>query len=675
MKIYRDISQLPSFNNSVLTIGSFDGVHRGHQRLLSRVQEYARQIDGISVIITFHPHPRKIIYPRDQSLKVLTTLDEKIELFRKYGVQHCVIVPFTVEFSQMPPREYVENFLIAKFNPRYIIIGYDHRFGLNRSGDMNLLKSYEKNGELEIIEIDKQTVDEIVVSSTKIRNALLAGDISLANRLMNHHYRLSGKIVHGQKIGNTLGYPTANIQLEEKEKLVPKVGVYSCFVEVEGVKYQGMLYIGDRPVLKHHNHQVIELHIFDFDEFIYNQNVTVELVTFIRPEQSFQDLDKLQIQLAEDETTTRIQLENYQESFSEIGEDVLAVVILNYNGKEHLKTFLPSVINYTPKDYVIYVIDNGSTDESISFIKNHFPSVKLVSLRKNLGFAGGYNEGLRQIDATYYLLLNSDIMVTANWINPLIHALDSQPDVAIVQPKILSYHEKDRFEYAGGAGGWMDITGYPFCMGRILNEVEVDQGQYDNSTSLFWASGAAFLIRANIYNELQGFDADYFAHHEEIDLCWRIKRSGYNILSIPQSVVYHLGGGTLEYSSPQKVYLNFRNNLLTILKNESKSKLIWLLPVRFCLDLLAAFHYVFKGSFTNMWQVFRAYGHFIVAIPKTIRKRKRYNLLIRSMAISDHPNTEGFYRGSILWDHYIKGSRSFHQLDTSFKQVQYESQN
>ena len=662
MKIYRDLASLPALNNTVITIGSFDGVHRGHQRLIRQVKRLAKAIGGESVIITFHPHPRKIVYPQDKELEILTTLEEKILLIEAFGVDHLVIIPFTVEFSQLHPREYIEKFLIGTFHPRYIVIGYDHRFGLNREGNITLLKEYEEEGTCEIIEIDKQAVEEIVISSTKIRNALNNGQVELANRLLHHHYLLSGTIVHGEKIGTTIGYPTANIQLLEREKLIPRDGVYAAKVTVDEVTYDAMLYIGRRPVLKGQSKRVIEAHIFDFNEVIYGLPIRVEVIKHIRDEMSFDQIDDLKIQLMEDEIETRKFLAGYVSPYDAIHQDQTAVVILNYNGLQHLREFLPSVVSHTASHIPIYIIDNSSSDDSLAWVQNRYPYLQVIKLNKNYGFAEGYNRGLAQVDARYYILLNSDVEVSPYWATKLIEVMDNQPEVVAVQPKILSYRNKTEFEYAGAAGGWMDATCYPFCMGRFLNEIERDEQQYNTRTELAWASGAAMAIRADIYHNLGGFDGDYFAHHEEIDLCWRIRRAGFSIVSAPNIPVYHLGGGTLGYQSPRKVYLNFRNNLATCFKNKPWLQLLWIFPVRLILDFAAAAHYLTQKRFDFALQVFHAYGSFIIRLPKWLEKRKQYNRKINQYR-PINPK-EGFYRGSIIWDYYVRGLRSFTQINT-----------
>ncbi|MNF50287.1 N-acetylglucosaminyl-diphospho-decaprenol L-rhamnosyltransferase [compost metagenome] len=269
----------------------------------------------------------------------------------------------------------------------------------------------------------------------------------------------------------------------------------------------------------------------------------------------------------------------------------LAVVILNWNGIKLLEQFLPSVVKYSPES-TVYIADNASTDDSISYIRTFFPSVKIVKNDSNLGFAGGYNEALQHIDADIYALVNSDIEVTENWLQPIIKTFESEPKTAIIQPKILDYKNKEYFEYAGAAGGFIDQYGYPFCRGRLFDTLEKDYGQYDDNCEIFWASGACFFIRAAVYNELEGFDGGFFAHQEEIDLCWRAFNKGYKIKYNSESVVYHVGGATLQQGHPKKTFLNFRNSLLMLTKNLPKDKLYWILFCRMILDGIAGLQFL-----------------------------------------------------------------------------------
>jgi GT2 family glycosyltransferase len=299
----------------------------------------------------------------------------------------------------------------------------------------------------------------------------------------------------------------------------------------------------------------------------------------------------------------------------------LAIVILNWNGKSWLEKFLPSVISHS-KNAEIYVIDNFSTDDSISFIKAQFPTVKIVQNNKNYGFAGGYNEGLQSIDAEFYCLLNSDVEVTENWIEPVLNLFKKDPQIAAIQPKILSFTHKNYFEFAGAGGGLIDNLGYPYCRGRVFDDVEEDKGQYNDETEIFWASGCCLFIRSKYFWEQNGFDDRFFAHQEEIDLCWRLKNSGKKIFYTGKSRVYHVGGGTLNKQSSQKTFLNIRNNLSMMLKNLPFPNLVWVLFLRMILDGAAAFYFAYKNGLSHLWAVLRGHFGFYSHVPGTLKLRQ-----------------------------------------------------
>lgn len=300
MKVYSGIRNLPAFNNAIVTIGTFDGVHLAHQRLISKINELAQENNGESVILTFDPHPRKILNPNDARLKNLTTLDEKISLLAHFGVQHLVVAEFSTSFSQLLPEEYVSDFLIKNFNPKIIVIGYNHRFGRNRSGDVELLRKLSKPFHYDVELITKQMIDEIDISSTHIREALLRGDIKASNHMLGHSYRFSGKVVEGDKRGNTIGFPTANIKLSDEDKILPMDGVYavSAWLHQSEIR-SGMMNIGFRPTVDGLNHK-IEVHLFDFDQNIYGESLTVEPVALLRREQNFKSVEELVQQLKKD---------------------------------------------------------------------------------------------------------------------------------------------------------------------------------------------------------------------------------------------------------------------------------------------------------------------------------------------------------------------------------------
>ncbi|WBV57758.1 glycosyltransferase family 2 protein [Chryseobacterium daecheongense] len=323
----------------------------------------------------------------------------------------------------------------------------------------------------------------------------------------------------------------------------------------------------------------------------------------------------------------------------------LAVVILNWNGKEWLEKFLPAVVRFSA-DADIYVIDNLSTDNSIDYLKSQFPTVKIIYNDKNYGFAGGYNTGLKNIRADYYCLLNSDVEVTENWIAPVLDLFERDPEIVAIQPKVLSYQNKKYFEFAGAAGGLIDNLGYPYCRGRVFDDVEEDKGQYNDEVEIFWASGCCFFIRSKDFQEQNGFDERFFAHQEEIDLCWRLINTGKKIYYTGKSTVYHVGGGTLNKQSPQKTYLNIRNNLSMMLKNLPFPKLIWLIFFRLCLDSIAGIYFGLKNGFPHLWAVVRAHFSFYAQVPGTWKLRQKNQKNI-------------FYQSKwLIFKHFIGGKKS-----------------
>lgn len=328
-----------------------------------------------------------------------------------------------------------------------------------------------------------------------------------------------------------------------------------------------------------------------------------------------------------------------------------AIVILNWNGRRHLERFLGSVAEYTPAQAHIIVADNGSTDTSMQFLAEQYPQVRLLRLDRNYGFAEGYNRALKHIDADCYVLLNSDVEVTEGWLEPLVAMLENNPHVAAVAPKIRSYTTRGNFEYAGAAGGFIDILGYPFCRGRILSHVECDNGQYDTPREVFWASGAAFCCRADIFRQLGGFDSDFFAHMEEIDLCWRMQIAGYKVMVEPRSCVYHLGGGTMPNESPDKLYLNYRNNLAMIFKCAPAAQRLLAAVIRPMTDMLSAAIYVVKGDFRLAGATLRAYRDFLAWHGVLARKRREVRATRRT-------ESRQIYRGSIVL-RYMAGRKTF----------------
>lgn len=333
----------------------------------------------------------------------------------------------------------------------------------------------------------------------------------------------------------------------------------------------------------------------------------------------------------------------------------VAVVILNWNGKYFLEKFLPSVYNSTYPNIEFIIGDNASTDDSISFVNENFPQIRVIQNDENFGFAGGYNKILEQVDAPYYVLLNSDVEVTPSWIEPVIEMM-LREDFVAAQPKIRSFHKKESFEHAGAAGGYLDTYGYPFCRGRVLHSVELDKGQYDNEQEVFWATGAALFIKSDAWKQVQGFDADFFAHMEEIDLCWRLKKLGYRIGYCPQSTIYHVGGGTLNTSNPQKTYLNFRNSLVMLQKNLSFAMAVWAIFARLWLDLFALLHFLLKGKPKDAWAISRAHQYFFLNFFKNASKRKQNTA---------EYNKYGLYKKCIIWNYYVNKMQYFSDLPTN----------
>ncbi|MCA6449313.1 MAG: glycosyltransferase family 2 protein [Chitinophagaceae bacterium] len=331
----------------------------------------------------------------------------------------------------------------------------------------------------------------------------------------------------------------------------------------------------------------------------------------------------------------------------------VAVVILNYNGRQHLENFLPSVLASTYGNLRVVVADNASTDDSLVFLREAYPSVEVLTHPRNEGFAGGYNWALKRVTADYYVLLNSDVQVTPGWIEPLITLMEADARIAAAQPKLLSYREPELFEYAGAAGGWIDHLGYPFSRGRIFDVCETDTHQYDTAEPIFWASGAAMFVKAAVYHELGGLDDSFFAHQEEIDLCWRMQLAGYRIWSCPQSVVYHVGAGTLPRGG-RKVFLNFRNNLLMLCKNLPWQEKVWKLPFRIGLDALSAWKGLFTGDI-----------YFFTAIAKAhlaVMGRMVTGGVQKSDSRKPMRSLDGVYGGSVVWQYFIKQHTRFREI-------------
>jgi GT2 family glycosyltransferase len=336
----------------------------------------------------------------------------------------------------------------------------------------------------------------------------------------------------------------------------------------------------------------------------------------------------------------------------------IAIVILNWNGSSLLAKFLPSVMEHSQGENISVIIaDNGSTDDSIVLVEKQFPEASVIRLSENYGFARGYNEALRLVEADYFVILNSDVEVTPGWISPCIDRMEANKTIAAVQPKIRSYSDRNMFEYAGATGGFIDRYGYPFCRGRLLNVIEADLGQYDNATPIFWATGACMFVRAEVFKESGGFDPDFWAHMEEIDLCWRIKNRGYSVWYEPNSVVYHLGGGTLTYNSPKKIYLNFRNNLLMLLKNLPTGKVFKFLFLRMILDGIAAIKFLAGFNFYAFVAVVKAHIYFYSNLSKFAKKRKQ---LLPLVTCNRHAE---MYQHSLMLRFFIQNRKKFSEIN------------
>jgi GT2 family glycosyltransferase len=329
----------------------------------------------------------------------------------------------------------------------------------------------------------------------------------------------------------------------------------------------------------------------------------------------------------------------------------IAIVILNWNGQKLLEQFLPSVVNFSSEEAVIYIADNASTDSSIEYVKNKYPSIKIVQNTVNGGYAKGYNDALQFINADIYCLLNSDVEVTKNWLKPIIDVFKSEEKTAIIQPKLLDFKDKTKFEYAGAAGGYIDLFGYPYCRGRVFNFLETDEGQFNDTTNIFWASGACLFIRSEVYHQLKGFDEDYFAHQEEIDLCWRTQSNGYQVKYVGKSTVYHIGGATLQETNPHKTFLNFRNSLLNVAKNVPKKWFLFVFISRLILDGVAGLKFMFELRPIHTWAIIKAHFSFYKNFNKSLKKRKKLS------------KKQNYYRHiSVVWQYFVLGRKEFKNL-------------
>ena len=333
---------------------------------------------------------------------------------------------------------------------------------------------------------------------------------------------------------------------------------------------------------------------------------------------------------------------------------LVSIVILNWNGQKYLEQFLPFVMASTYSNFRVVVADNASTDDSIPFLQSYYPLIKILELRKNYGFARGYNEALKNVEGDYYVLLNSDVEVMPSWIEPVIEMMEVNKSIGACQPKLLQQQNKDHFEYSGACGGWLDRLGYPFARGRIFDVCEPDRGQYDDPAPIFWASGAAMFVRAGLYHELGGLDDYFFAHQEEIDFCWRLQRKGYLVYSCPASVVYHVGGATLPKGNSKKVFLNFRNNLVMMAKNMPAGEAICKISYRFILDAVSAVKSLLTGEGKYFVAVFRAHMAFLGWLFSG--KKSKVELPKRGVTL------HGYLKKSVVWSHFVEGKKTFAEI-------------
>ncbi len=331
---------------------------------------------------------------------------------------------------------------------------------------------------------------------------------------------------------------------------------------------------------------------------------------------------------------------------------LVSIVILNWNGRKYLEQFLPSVVASAYPNLKIIVADNASSDDSVSFVRTSYPGVSVIRLDKNFGFAKGYNEALKQVKSDYYVLLNSDVEVPSRWIEPVIDLMERDKTIGACQPKLLLYSDRTSFEYSGASGGWLDKLGYPFARGRIFDFCEKDSGQYDSAEPVFWASGAAMFVRADLYHSLGGLDEYFFAHQEEIDFCWRLQLAGYKVYCCPASIVYHVGGGTLPKGNSRKVFLNFRNNLIMLAKNLPAGEAFWKINFRFLLDIVSALKSLMGGEGRYFIAVIRAHFAFLRWV-FIARKRNK---------VKKNVDLKGYYKGSVVWSHFISGKKKFSEI-------------
>ena len=525
-------------------------------------------------------------------------------------------------------------------------------FGKNRSGNYTLLKSYSDASHFSLEQINREDIAKLTISSSRIRGAISAGKMQEALTLLAEPFSIRGQVGHGEKVGTQIGFPTANIKIQHKHKIIPAIGVYACMVEVNKQQFKGMAYIGKRPTLNLGDELRIEVNIFDFSENIYGSDLTLLFYKKIRGDQRFDSLEELKQQLAKDKAATL-------QFFS---RPSMSVVVLNYNGEKYLQQFLPTLINNTTEGVRIIIADNNSSDNSKEIVTSISKNIDWISLDKNYGFAEGYNQALKQISTDYAIILNSDVEVSPGWDLALYEQLNKSEEIIACQPQILSFNEKDSYEHAGAAGGFIDRLGYVFCRGRILNTIEKINPAYEINTEIFWASGAAIAVRLEKFKALGGFDKDYFAHYEEIDFCWRAKRAGYKICYVSNSTVYHVGGGTLSYNNPRKIFLNFRNSLITLFKNNSGAEAWLKVFQRMCLDAPTALLFLSQLNVKAVIQIIRAHWSFITRIGYYLKRKRAFNKLIEKNSIGNNRAHIGQYKFLLPFQFYLRGKKYFKDL-------------
>jgi len=418
-----------------------------------------------------------------------------------------------------------------------------------------------------------------------------------------------------------------------------------------------MVYIGEGKTLQSEHRLSVEMNIFhQFDYQFYEDKLEIRLLHFVRPDQTFESKDELVFNIDQD----KIACLNYFDEHNYPNQSKCNVAVLNYNGAHHLANYIPTLLKSASTDFELTVIDNASTDDSVTFMRKEYPDIQLVELDENFGFAGGYNQGLKHISNKYIALVNSDIRGTEGWLDPLIELLENESDVCAVQPKILADKTPEYFEYAGASGGYIDSYGFPFCRGRIFDHVEKDEGQHNTTEEVFWTSGAAMVMRTSLYKKLEGLDASYFAHMEEIDLCWRMKKLGYKLKVVPTSIVYHLGGGTLNYSSPNKTFLNFRNNWKMLMTNSTRGALWKIIPARAILDVIYFLKNLLSGKPKHAFAIIKAH----VAILKQLKdiRLKRRKLSFQTNRSASVENLFGMHSLLLPWQYFIGKKKLFSQL-------------